>query len=315
MPQSISALDEQIALSVVIVNYNGGAMFEQCVSSVFNNPPSRPFEVIVVDNGSTDGSRQRALAAFPEVRLVHRTTNIGLAKAFNQGVALMRGHYLLSLDDGTSLQPGAAEALIAFLDANPSVGAAGARLYDPDMKLQAVARRFPHPLNAFFGRRSPLARWFPNHPLVKRYMMTEYEDAREPFEVEWNSSAALMVRREVIESVGAMDPNYFVYWVDADWCFRMRKANWKVVCVPAAKVLHLENMRAGHRPRRRSRMVIDFHRGAYRFYSTNFTSGWWSPMGLISAIGLFTRATVILMVSESARLFGQLRTKIGLHRL
>lgn len=281
-------------ISVVIVNYNGGELVRQCVASVFGNAGARDLEVIVVDNGSSDGSAEAIVAAFPAVRMIRRTTNVGLAKAFNQGAAQMRGRYLLSLDDGTSVQPGAIDALVQFMDAHPGVGAAGARLYDPDMTLQPVARRFPHPLNALLGRRSLAAKWFPNHPHVRRYLMPEFADSTTPFAVDWNSSAAMMVRREVIDRIGAMDRRYFVYWVDADWCFRMRKTGWDVFCVPAARVVHLENLRTGHRKRPRSRMVIDFHLGAYRFYRDNFAGGWWTPMGLLAAAGLFTRAAAIL---------------------
>ena len=281
-------------LSVVIVNYNGGKLVERCVESVFAHPGSRSFEVIVVDNGSSDGSPEAIEAAYPSVRMVRRGGNAGLAKAFDEGVALVRGRWLLSLDDGTSVQPGAIDALQDFLEASPSVGAAGARLYDPDMTLQPVARRFPHPMNAFFGRRSLAAKWFPNHPMVRRYLMSDFAESNDPFAVDWTSSAALMVRREVIGAVGAMDPRYFVYWVDADWCFRMRKAGWEVYCVPATKVVHLENLRTGHRKRPRSRMVIDFHMGAYRFYRDNVAGGWWTPMALLAAVGLFARATAIV---------------------
>src|SRR5262249_47545562 len=91
-------------------------------------------------------------------------------------------------------------------------------------------------------------------------------------------------------------------------CFRIRKAKWSIFCVPAAKVVHLENLRSGHRRLPRNRMVIDFHVGAYRFYRTNCVS-WWSPMGLISAVGLFTRAALIVTVNEFRRRFGQLGTK------
>jgi len=294
--------DKAVELSVVIVNYNGGDLFERCVASLFEHPSRRAFEVIVVDNGSTDGSADRMATAFPSVRLIRRPNNAGLAKAFNQGVAAMRGRYLLSLDDGTSVLAGAMDALLDFMDANPSAGAVGARLYDPDMTVQQVARRFPHPLNALFGRRSLATRLFPNNRLVRRYLMSEFAESEAPFEVDWCSSAALIVRRSVIDRAGAMDPSYFVYWVDADWCFRIRKDGWSVFCEPRAKVVHLENLRTGHRPRPRSRMVIDFHRGAYRFYRTNYLRAWWTPLALLSAAGLTTRAIVILLANEAHRL-------------
>jgi GT2 family glycosyltransferase len=191
------------------------------------------------------------------------------------------------------------------LDAHPQAGAAGARLYDPDMTLQPVARSFPHPMNALFGRRSLAARLFPRLPLVRRYLMADAAQSQEPFEVDWNSSAALMVRREVLDRVGAMDPRYFVYWVDADWCFRIRRAGWAVHCVPAAKVVHLENLRTGHRKRPRARMVVDFHMGAYRYYRDNVAKAWWSPMGLLAAAGLFTRAAAILAANALSAVAGR----------
>jgi GT2 family glycosyltransferase len=306
----------KVDLSVVIVNYNGGELFERCVASLYQHAPGCSFEVIVVDNGSTDGSPDRVAIVHPDVRLIRQPVNIGLARAFNRGVSLMRGRYLLSLDDGTSVLPGAIDTLLDFMDANPTTGAAGARLYDPDMTVQPVARRFPHPLNAVFGRRSIATRLFPNARLVRRYLMPEFADSRQPFAADWCSSAALIVRRAVISDVGAMDPNYFVYWVDADWCFRMRKAGWNIFCVPQAKVVHLENLRTGHRPRPRSRMVIDFHRGAYRFYCTHYLRAWWTPMGLLSMCALTARAGCILAINEVWRLlraadFGRVKSVVS----
>ena len=129
--------------------------------------------------------------------------------------------------------------------------------------------------------------------------MPEFANSKEPFVVDWNSSAALMLPRKAIDEVGAMNPDYFVYWVDADWCFRMHQAGWKVYCVPEAKVLHLENLRVGHRKRPRSRMVIDFHMGAYRFYRDNMARVWWKPTALLAAAGLFTRAAIIVTANAA----------------
>ena len=300
-----SRANDPIELSVVIVNYNGGELVKACVGSVYDNAPRRPFEVIVVDNGSTDGSAAAIETAYPNVQLIRRKRNDGLAKAFNDGVAVMRGRYLLSLDDGTRVLPGAIDALLDFLQAHPSAGAAGARLYDPDMTVQPVARRFPNPLNAIFGRRSLLTKLFPNSPIVKRYLMSEFTDSIEPFEVDWNSSAAMAIRRAAIDQVGAMDPRYFVYWADADWCCRLRKAKWDIYCVPRSKIVHLENLRAGYRPRPKSRMIVDFHVGAYRFYRNNYLRAWWTPLGLISAAGLIVRAVPLLVTNEIGRLFSQ----------
>lgn len=285
-------------LSIVIVNYNGGALVERCLASINEHPLDGKMEVIVVDNASTDGSGERIAALYPWAALSRLTVNQGLAKAFNQGIAAAGGRYILSLDNDTILLPGALDALLAFMDSHPSVGAAGSRLFNPDMTIQQTARRFPSAWNAIFGRRSLLTRWFPNNPLARRYLMPEKEGSEQPFRVDWMSAAALIVRREAIEQVGAMDPDFFVYWVDADWCYRINEGGWQIYCVPASRIIHDENLRSGRRDRRRTRMIIDFHKAAYRFYRKHYLKSGWSPKGLLAAAALGARAGVLLLADE-----------------
>lgn len=297
-----------IDLSIVIVNYNGGSLVERCVASIFEHSVEPRFEVIVIDNASTDGSDRKIEEGFPQVSLVRLPENIGLAKAFNQGVAAAHGRYVMSLDNDTIILPEAFNILVAFMDDHPKVGAAGSRLFNPDMTIQQTARRFPNMGNALFGRRSILTRWFPNTSVARRYLMSDYEEKDNPFQVDWMSAAALIVRREAIEQVGAMDPAFFVYWVDADWCFRINKGGWQIFCVPRSRIIHDENLRSGRRDRRRTRMILDFHKAAYRFYRKHYVATWWTPRGLIAAAGLGLRAGVLLAVDE----FHWRRRRLGL---
>ena len=303
-------MNAHIDLSIVIVNYNGGSLVERCIASIFDQPVQPRLEVIVIDNASSDGSDQKIADAFPQVSLTRLPVNIGLAKAFNQGVAAAHGRYVMSLDNDTIILPEAFDILVAFMDSHPAVGAAGSRLFNPDMTIQQTARRFPSMANAVFGRRSALTRWFPDSSVARRYLMSEYENKEDPFQVDWMSAAALIVRREAIDQVGAMDPDFFVYWVDADWCFRINKGGWQIFCVPQSRIIHDENLRSGRRDRRRTRMIVDFHRAAYRFYRKHYAGAWWTPKGLIAAAGLGLRAGVLLGVDE----FNWRRRRLGLER-
>ncbi|MBS1104800.1 MAG: putative glycosyl transferase [Deltaproteobacteria bacterium] len=280
-------------LSIVIVNYNGGRLVEACLASIAEHVSRRPFETIVVDNGSTDGSGDQIANGFPGVQLLRSPNNVGLCRAFNQGLARTSGTAVLALDNDTRLLPGALDAMLDFLDAHPEAGAVGSALLNPDGSLQAASRRFPSAWSGLFGRRSLLTRWFPNNPIARRDLMHHAVDQMRPFEVDWHSAASLMVRREVIDRIGGFDERFFVYWSDADWCARIRRAGWKVYTVPDARIIHDESL-AGRKGRPRAKMVIDFHRGAWLYYSTHQTSSPWSPRSLAAAAGLATRAAALI---------------------
>ena len=284
----------QPVLSIIIVNFNGGVLLDQCLESIFASPPAFGFEVVLVDNASTDGSSERAEAGFPAIVMLRCAGNLGLAKAFNRGLALARGRYLLSLDSDTRVFPGALEAMVSHLEESPAVGVAGGWLLNPDLTPQKTARRKPTALNALFGRRSLITRLAPNNPLSRRYLMDDMLTRTAPFEVDWVSTAALMARREAVERVGGLDEEFFVYWVDADWCARMRAAGWLVDAVPGARVIHDENLKKGRRTRRRTRMILDFHRGAYLYYRKHHVRHPWSSMHLLAIVGLSARAGLLV---------------------
>lgn len=289
------------AISVVIVNYNGGDLLRRCLASLVAHPPARPMEVIVYDNASSDGSRAMVAETFPGVRLIAGAQNLGLCRAFNRGAAAARGAYVLSLDSDTEVTPGAIEDMARWLDANAGTGACGSTLVYPDGTPQRTARAFPTPMAAIFGRRSRLTALFPGNPFSRRYMMADREGSAEPYPVDTLSTACMMVRRAVLDTVGGYDEAYFVYWSDTDWCARIKAAGWRIDTLPTSRVVHNENLKAGHRKVRRTRMVMDFHRGAYRYYSTHH-AGPLNPMRYVAWAGLHGRAGLILLADEWRRL-------------
>lgn len=283
-----------VRLSIIIVNYNGGELVMRCLQSLQVHPPQVDHEILVIDNASNDGIPDRIAAEFPPILLTRLGENIGFTRAFNRGLAQSVGEYVLSLDNDTEVEFGALDLLVGFLDANPNAGACGARLFNPDGSIQHTARRFPTPANALFGRRSLLTRWFPDNPISRRYLMTDEERQETPYPVDNLSAACLLVRRSVIAQVGVLDESFYVYWCDADWCFRIKAGGWAVYTIPAGRVVHNENLKNHHRKGRRTASIIDFHLGAYRFFRKHFVRSAWDPIHLLAIFGLGGRAGLLL---------------------
>ena len=123
-------------LSIIIVSWNTRQILEDCLKSIYSNPPAGDFEILVIDNCSSDGSAEMVKAFFPQARLIVNTTNLGFAGANNQGIRLSQGRYILLLNSDTLVKPGAFETLVRFMDDNLKVGVSGARLFNQDGSLQ-----------------------------------------------------------------------------------------------------------------------------------------------------------------------------------
>ncbi len=303
------ALNTKPKLSVIIVNYNGGELVMICLASLYRNPPTCPFEVLVVDNCSVDNSAAAIARDFSAARLLKMDSNQGLTKAFNRGIANSLGEYILSLDNDTVVNPGVLDAMVHLLDETPEAGACGAKLINPDGTPQHTARRFPNAWNGLFGRGSLLTKWFPNNFVSQRYLMREQESLDVPYEVDSLSAACLMVRRSAIDQVGPLDENFFVYWCDTDWCFRIKAGGWRILSLPRHKIIHNENSRTRHRKGRRIRGILDFHKGVYRFYRKHYIRSSWNPMNLVAMVGLTTRAGLLIAADEVKRLLRQVPSR------
>lgn len=282
-------------LTISIVNYNTRNLLEQCLESIYENTEKISFEIIVFDNNSDDGSVELLKERFPQVKLIENDENIGLSGANNKVFLVAQGKHVLLLDSDTIVLPSVLQMLSKFLDAHPEVGAVGSSVLNPDFTLQGTARSFPAPINALFGRRSRLTKAFPNNRFSRRYLTCLNKNDGEPFEVDWVSAACLMFRREVIDLIGLMDEAFFVYWVDADWCKRIKDAGWKVYCVPQAKVVHMERYKIGQKIS--SKMIVDFHQGVYHFYRKHYAKSILNPMRLIALVSLSARAVTLLAIN------------------
>lgn len=284
------------SLNIIIVNYNSTDYLLRCLESVYHGTQDGSVHVYVADNGSTDGV-ERLKARFPEISLHVNGRNLGFARAVNQCIPKGDASYLLLLNPDTTVESRFWEPMIAFMERHPTVGALGPIIYDPDFTIQGSARSFPTPITALFGRNALLTRFFPNNRISRKNMVNAFSDGSTPMRVDWLSGACLLVRRKAIEAVGSLDPHFFMYWEDADWCTRMKQAGWDIVYYPLVSVRHFVG---GSSERNLLNSVLAFHKSAYYFFNKYYPS----PFGVLKPLvimGLCVRLCFVLAVQGIRR--------------
>jgi hypothetical protein len=215
-------------LSVIIVSYNAGAYLRACLGSLFGNPPHRPWEVIVVDNASTDGSPEIVRQEFPAVRLIANPANTGFAAASNLGAESASSEYILFLNPDTLVPPGTLDEAVAFMEAHSEAGIIGCRTIGGDGRIQPTAFDFPSPFR-MFGLFSGLNRYF---------KITRLKDLSKVREPDYVQGSFFLTRREVFQGAGGFDEGFFMYAEDVDLCLRVRRSGKAVYYVPHMTITH-----------------------------------------------------------------------------
>lgn len=244
-------------MSIILVCWNNRAYLEPCLESLYQGGLASRFDVVVVDNGSTDGSQQMLKDRFPDVKIIQNDGNVGLSRASNQGIVVTTARYVLLLNNDTLVNGPSLDSMVRHLDEHPEVGAVGGRLLNPDGSFQAGYARFSTLREELMiaTQLGELVR--PGYP--------SHLDSDQTAEVGWLSSACLLLRRAALDQVGLLDESYFIYGDEADLQFRLQKAGWKVSYLPDATTIHYGG-RSMDRWRRR-KMV---YRGKMLFYQKNY---------------------------------------------
>jgi GT2 family glycosyltransferase len=245
-----------------------------------------------VDNGSEREDLEGLCQAFPQVAIIINSRNLGFARAANQGIQRSQGRYLMLLNPDALLTAGSLGHLITYLDAHPQVGIIGPRVTNTDGTIQGSARAFPGLLTAFFGRTSFFTRYFPRNPISRRHMPALNSQLDRPQPVDWVSGACMVIRRRLVEEVGGLDERFFLYWEDADFCWRIQKSGWQVVYDPRVSVIHQVGVSSRQAP---FRSLVAFHRSAYRLYRKHVTGSAWHPFNVVAAAGLSLRALGLIL--------------------
>lgn len=251
-------------LSITICSWNTVDDLRACLASLSRIRDEANFEVIVVDNNSADESPDMVEKEFPWVRQFRLLQNLGFTGGQNYAMERRLGRHAFMLNSDTIVHPGAIRRMMEFIEANPDVGMLGPRLLNPDDTLQFSCRRFPNPVAALF-RNTPIGKLFPKNRFTRDYLMQDWShDAIR--DVDWVSGAALLATEECINRIGLLDPEYFMFCEDVDWCWRCHEAGLRVVYFPDSIITHAIGRSTDKAP---NRMIGRFHRSMFRFYKKN----------------------------------------------
>ena len=249
-----------IYVSFIIVNWNTCRLLLNCLHSIQQTIIDYTYEVIVVDNGSTDESVQEVKKQFgSQVVVIENAESRGFARANNQALRIARGRFIVLLNSDVVLKKGCIKALISFLAATPSVAIAGPRMVNSDGTLQNSYDNFPTLMTELLNK-SLLRTLFPSQYSGKN------PSATSPFEVDSVIGACMAIRGEAIHRTGTLDEDYFFFLEETDWCFRMRKAGWKIFHYPQAEVIHMQGQSKRRSP---ARARVEYYRSLYIFFKKN----------------------------------------------
>jgi N-acetylglucosaminyl-diphospho-decaprenol L-rhamnosyltransferase len=278
-----------IDLSIVIVTYNSAVHIGACLESLGPSLDGVDAEVIVVDNASSDGTAAIVRKTFPHVRVIETGANLGFAGGINAGLASAAGKYAAWINPDTAIVGGRFADVLAWMDAHPRVGIAGLKLLADDGSIEPSHRGFPGFHSAVGHRYSLLTRVWPGNPWSRRYLRTG-GDADDVTEADWVSGAALVHRRDVSRALGGLDPEFFMYCEDVDFCFRAVKAGHQVRYLPLVTVRHEIG---GSSSGAKRAMIRARHESLWRYYKKHLAR---NPVkDALAYVGIFTRCRWLLL--------------------
>jgi len=252
-------------LSIVITCWNDWKTIEDCLRSIYDGTDSITFEIIVSDNGSTDGSSEFIRRNFPDVRIIDNGSNLGFAKGNNVGIRAASGKYVLILNPDTVTQENALDRLVAFAEQHPEAGGFGCRILNPDGTYQASARLFPT-LPRYWMAALGLRYLDPYLPF---FTFEEYWNWHGDSErlIDWQSGCCVMFRGSVLREVGGFDEQFFYHFEEVDLCRRVWNAGFPIVFTPEATVIHLGGQSVSRFP---IRFQLEKHKSRYRYFYKHF---------------------------------------------
>lgn len=258
-----------MTLSVIIVSYNVREFLEQALLSLQQALSTISHEIFVVDNASSDGTVSFLKKRFPDITFFENKENRGFARANNQALAHAQGDYICLINPDTIVQEDTFAVLLDFFETHPDAGMVGCKILNPDGSLQLACRRsFPTPwvaLTKIVG----LARLFPKSRWFGRYNLT-FLDEDQVSEVEAISGSFMVVRRSIVENIGGLDEDFFMYGEDLDWCYRIRQTGYNIYYVPLTQIIHFKGESSKKSPFQQRRL---FYEAMRLFVQKHFKKG------------------------------------------
>ena len=250
-----------MTISIVIANWNTKELIKQCIYSIFDTTSQAlpRFEVIVIDNASTDGSLEYLRSQTGRIILIENNENAGYAKACNQGMKIAKGKYILLLGSDTIMKPNTLKECADFLDKNIDAGAVACKLLNPDGTIQNSVKKFPRLKNAFYT-------YLSLDKMNREYDMSDF-DYNSTCEVEQAAATFLMIRKDILEKINYFNESYRILYNDVDLCSKIRLEGYRIYFLHSVSIIHYGS---------HSTKNADFalrkimYSDIYRYYCRNF---------------------------------------------
>jgi GT2 family glycosyltransferase len=274
-------------ITIIIVSWNVQELIVNCIKSIFEKTRENKFELIVVDNYSTDMSVKVVKSVFPQVTVIENSSNVGYSRAINSAILKSSGEYILILNPDTVIADDICKIFINFMKMNLNVGAVGGKAILPNGSIDyCSARNLPSMLSQIFEL-TYLSKIWPQNRILGRYDM-KYWDHNSARKVEFLSGQLIMIRRKVIDNIGPLDENFFLYYEDADLCRRVLRAGWDIQYLPEATIIHYESQSVKGHPARKE-LYLEMFRSMLKYHKKH--------EGAIAATAL----RILIFVSYSIR--------------
>ena len=253
-----SNASSDVCLSIIVVNFETPDYTLECVRSIYKNRPHCSFEVIIIDNGSKDGSFERLRSELPQVLCIETGSNLGFSQANNLGINNARGNFTLLLNSDTKILDNSLDKMIEYLIANPHVGALGPRQLQGNGKLQLSWGSFPTLISEAF-RKLLHYRLSINDLKIRDYLEEKYAGSTD---VDWVSGSCLMARKQALIDAGLLDGRFFMYFEDIDLCRRLKDSNWRIHYNSDITIVHYGGVSA---KRNLLRVLVEYRRSQIYF--------------------------------------------------
>jgi len=259
-------------LSIIIVNYQTYDLTKNTIKSVTEHAQPFEYDIYVVDNGSKDGSIEKLKKDFNTesetglIKFIINKENKGFAYANNIVLRKTSAQYVLLLNSDTIVLDNCLEKSLNYMETYKDVGALGCKVLLPDNSLDKACRRSFPDFSVSFYRMTGIAHLFPNSERFGRYNLT-YLDENNTYEVDCVMGAFMMVRSTAIKEVGLLDETFFMYGEDIDWCYRIKAANWKIIYLGDAQIIHYKGASSN---KKNIKLIYEFYRAMYIFYNKHY---------------------------------------------
>lgn len=276
----------QIDLSIIIINWNTRDILRQCLELIPAAVGDLSFELILVDNGSTDGSQVMVRSHFPWARLVANKENLGFPKAVNQGIRASTGKYLALVNSDVMIPAGVLSRLVNYLQEHPQVAAVGPQLMGDDGRLQRSGGFAPTPVRAL------------KHIIPGSCGLTVRSRAADGFlPVDWLCAACMVMPEKVVREVGMLDDSHFMYAEDMEYGLRLKRAGWQLHLLPGVRVIHLGRASSTGI----SAADVLWLAASFRVAASELSPSAYALFGILRTLGIVTRFTLLRLASLLSR--------------